>query len=139
MGSPSTFSDCAETCAAAGWMMPCIADATDNDELTAIVDSDGETSAWLGYESPPDADSSDTANWDWISPQCASTYTNWYTGEPNDYGDAEDCAEFRAYLGAKVALGGRRLRAPLRQRTTGPRAARRAPRHGQFRRRPQGR
>ena len=93
----ATFETCKDKCEADGWMMPCVTDATDNAELEAIMDAGSDTNGWLGYESPSDSDSADTSTWTWISDSCTSTYTDWSTGEPNDYGTGEDCAEIYAY------------------------------------------
>ena len=52
---------------------------------------------WIGLYRDP----KNRSRWLWVD-ESLLTYTNWYTGEPNDKGGAEDCAElYSPFYGVK--------------------------------------
>jgi len=63
--------------------MLCIRNA---DENLAAWEAAEQQEAWLGY-----TDRTVEGTYEWVS-GCASTYTNWGSGEPNNYGGDEDYA-----------------------------------------------
>ena len=89
----TSWNECKAICTENKMMMPCISTESRNALLTSMLDDDGVGSAFIGYESPSDEDSSDTSTWEWNSGCVNDGYTNWNTDEPNDYGDGEDCGE----------------------------------------------
>ena len=62
--------------------MPCVSSESDNTALLYFSSGD----VWLGY-----TDRAQEGVWVWASSTCSSTYSNWNAGEPNDWGDGEDC------------------------------------------------
>ncbi|MFZ5477905.1 MAG: MopE-related protein, partial [Myxococcota bacterium] len=78
--------DAQSACEAAGMTLADVEDATENTWLWARAESHHAASNWwLGL-----SDVATEGTWAWESGS-TSTYTNWRTGEPNDYGGAEDC------------------------------------------------
>ncbi|KAK7241880.1 hypothetical protein SO694_00019343 [Aureococcus anophagefferens] len=92
----TSWNECKTICTENKMMMPCVSTESRNALLTATLDDDGVGSAFIGYESPSDEDSSDTSTWEWNSGCVNDGYTNWNTDEPNNYGDGEDCGEIYA-------------------------------------------
>jgi hypothetical protein len=52
--------------------------------------------AWIGFN-----DFDDEGSFEWLD-GTAVTFTNWNAGEPNDYGQGEDCTEIIAGVGSNV-------------------------------------
>lgn len=62
----------------------------ENRAIMAIVDA-YEATLWVGM-----SDVADEGTWEWVDGSSVS-YTNWAPGEPNNYGNDEDCLEVGYY------------------------------------------
>ncbi|CAM9984519.1 unnamed protein product, partial [Heterosigma akashiwo] len=76
--------DAQTTCEALGGMLASI-DFSDVD--IGVLDLTGGTTAWIGLN-----DESTEGTYVWADGTSVD-YTNWNSGEPNDWGDSEDCVE----------------------------------------------
>ncbi|CAM9954790.1 unnamed protein product, partial [Heterosigma akashiwo] len=77
--------DAQTACEALGGMLASI-DSSDVD--SEVLDLTGGTTVWIGLN-----DESTEGTYVWADGTSVGGYTNWNTGEPNDYGDSEDCVE----------------------------------------------
>ena len=84
----------------------------------AVVTSQAEQQAlasnvkhltWIGLYRDPKSGS----RWLWVDESLVA-YTNWYTGEPNDSGGAEDCVEFLFTPHHEVKWNDKNCNRPLR-------------------------
>jgi hypothetical protein len=84
-GSTSgTWDQCNAYCTASyqGATMFCVNNAVENDWIYPQYGSDRY---WIGYtDMPPYGGGKGTKQYGWIT-GCSSTYTNWLSGEPNDF------------------------------------------------------
>ena len=86
-----SFEQCREACEAADLQMPCIIGPLMDENLQKAAQEANLDTVWLGYQARPDMDPADVSSWDW-QVGCPSFYNDWASGEPNDYGDGEECA-----------------------------------------------
>ena len=87
----SSWTDGSDSCADVGYHL---ATMDDSDENTWVVDTANTWSSlkfWFGYN---DRATEGTFVWEDGSD---STYTNWHSGEPNDGGGNEDCAQINRF------------------------------------------
>ncbi|CAM9701056.1 unnamed protein product, partial [Heterosigma akashiwo] len=77
--------DAQTACEALGGMLASI-DSSDVD--SEVLDLTGGTTAWIGLN-----DESTEGTYVWADGTSVGDYTNWNSGEPNDWGDSEDCVE----------------------------------------------
>ena len=52
---------------------------------------------WIGY-----SDQNTEGVWTWSNSGVTGSYTNWYQGQPDNFGSGEDCAEIWGHLGRKT-------------------------------------
>jgi hypothetical protein len=84
-----TWTDAQAACASLGAHLADIEDLTENDWIWAQAEAvDAGTAWWFGLN-----DSATEGSYEWDG-GASSTFTNWRTGEPNDFGGAEDCGRF---------------------------------------------
>ena len=74
-----TWSDCKTLCDSLKSSMLCITDSATNSWVANQIGS--STPAWIGLSDSPEQN----GNYRWVA-GCASTYTNWGNGEPNNLG-----------------------------------------------------
>ncbi|MFX0105897.1 MAG: lectin-like protein [Candidatus Hodarchaeota archaeon] len=79
-----SWSDAKIDCEAQGGHLATITSEGENDFIKNLADSN---KVWLGL-----SDEESEGTWKWITGEAVS-YTNWYPGEPNDYGTGEDYVE----------------------------------------------
>ena len=62
-------------------------------DAVRLLISHGAEAVWLGA-----SDAEQEGRWVWLANGAAleDTYSNWAEGEPNDYGDGEECASMSA-------------------------------------------
>jgi hypothetical protein len=83
------WADAAAACASYGYHLADVEDATEDGWIWGRAEGlDGGTAWWHGYN---DRGTEATFAWDGGA---TATYTAWRSGEPNDFGGAEDCAAF---------------------------------------------
>ena len=80
--SSLTWTECRTQCSNLGASMLCITDSTTNSWVANQIGSKG----WIGLSDLPEQN----GNYRWVA-GCASRYTNWGSGEPNNLG-TESCA-----------------------------------------------
>lgn len=85
-GDTSTWSTARDWCSARGYRLVSIGSAAENTFVTAQIVAAGLGSTWTGAN-----DRSTETRWVWTSGEGWS-YTNWNSGEPNNYFN-EDCGE----------------------------------------------
>jgi hypothetical protein len=81
-----------ERCGDLGGNLASIRSAAENETIEISL----ANAAWIGFN-----DFEDEGTFEW-SDGASSGYTNWNGGEPNDYGDGEDCTEIIAAVGSGV-------------------------------------
>jgi GH25 family lysozyme M1 (1,4-beta-N-acetylmuramidase)/uncharacterized protein YraI len=79
-----SWSDAKSDCEAQGGYIVTITSEGENDFIKTLADSN---KVWLGL-----TDELSEGTWKWITGEDI-VYTNWYPGEPNDYGSGEDYVE----------------------------------------------
>jgi hypothetical protein len=92
---PQTWDSARATCSVmfAGDLVK-IDDTGENDAIVAFLQGVSDTGRWfIGL-----SDSASEGDFVWTDGS-APTFTNWGEGEPNDYGDGEDCSEIWAVYG----------------------------------------
>ncbi len=89
--SASSWTSASSTCASYGYTLATIDDASENSWMDSTADTYSTGKWWMGFN---DRATEGTFVWDSGS---ASTYTNWRSGEPNDSGGNEDCAQLNRY------------------------------------------
>ena len=87
-----SWSDAQAQCEALGGNLASIRSADENETVEAGL----ANTAWIGFNDFAEEDS-----FEWIDGSPV-TYTNWNGGEPNDYGQGEDCTEIIAAVGSGV-------------------------------------
>jgi hypothetical protein len=84
------WTDAEIACAAEGYAMVTINDASEDAWVNATADSHSTAPWWIGYN-----DRSSEGTWVWQSGESA-TYTRWQSGQPDNWGN-EDCAEINRW------------------------------------------
>ncbi|MCP4806756.1 MAG: hypothetical protein GY884_15545 [Proteobacteria bacterium] len=91
--SAAAWTTASSNCATYGYSLATIDDATENSWLDTTVDGYSTGKWWIGLN-----DRTTENTWVWDSGS-SSTYTNWYSGEPNDWSTGEDCTELNRWSG----------------------------------------
>ncbi|XP_022082062.1 secretory phospholipase A2 receptor-like [Acanthaster planci] len=86
--SPTLFHDAESICEARGAKLASIHSAEEQSYLS-LRTSMMNTNLWIGLH-----DQSNEGNFEWLD-NTPLDFTNWNTGEPNDYGNGEDCVHLR--------------------------------------------
>ena len=89
--STTTWTSASSTCATYGYSLATIDDATEDSWVDTTVDGYSTGRWWIGFN-----DRSTENTWVWDSGSSA-TYTNWHSGEPNDWSTGEDCTELNRW------------------------------------------
>jgi len=87
----ATWSDAQADCATYGYHLASIGSATENTFLDTTADGYSTSKWWFGF-----TDAATEGTWVWESGETAS-YTNWHSGEPNDWSTGEDCAQLNRW------------------------------------------
>ena len=85
------WSDAQAECNSYDYDMLTIDDASEDSWADTTADSYSTSKWWFGYN-----DISSEGFWMWESGS-SSTYINWASGEPNDSGGNEDCAQLNRF------------------------------------------
>jgi hypothetical protein len=94
--SPSrTWAESQLACQTLGAHLAIITSADEQAVVAGLQDGTEVSTAWMGG-----SDQAAEGAWVWVDGS-AFSYTNWNSGEPNDYGDGEDCAAVRFSLGGE--------------------------------------
>jgi hypothetical protein len=92
-GEAASWARAADTCADAGLTLAIVRDEATNDVLQAFAQEIRLSPPWIGA-----SDSQREGSWRWIDGSAVS-WENWGSGEPNDFGQGEDCVQFYPWDG----------------------------------------
>ena len=86
MNNALSWSDASAACLAAGLQLASVQSASENALL--VTAAAGNSRVWIGG-----TDAASEGTWVWSPSGTPLSYTNWNSGEPNNWGN-EDCLEF---------------------------------------------
>ena len=89
MGDALSWTDADAACQAAGLQLASVQSAAQNALLVAAA---AGNEVWIGG-----TDAASEGTWVWSPFNTPLSYTNWYPGEPNNSGGAEDCLHFNTH------------------------------------------
>ena len=86
MNEALSWSDANAACLAAGLQLATVLSAAEN---ALLLTAAAGNKVWIGG-----TDAASEGTWKWSSTGTPLSYTNWYSGEPNNYQGNEDCVHF---------------------------------------------
>jgi hypothetical protein len=86
MNNALSWSDANADCLAKGLQLASVRSTAENELLLTAA---AGNKVWIGG-----TDAASEGKWKWSSTGTPLSYTNWYSGEPNDWEGNEDCTEF---------------------------------------------
>jgi len=99
MNDALSWSDANAACLAAGLQLASVHSAAQN---ALLLTAAAGNAVWIGG-----TDAASEHTWVWSPSNTPLSYTNWYSGEPNNaYSGGEDCLEFN-YRGSDIAASGK--------------------------------
>ena len=81
-----SWSDASAACLAAGLQLATVQSASEN---ALLLTAAAGNRVWIGG-----TDAASEGEWKWSSTGTPLSYTNWYSGQPDNWGGNEDCLEF---------------------------------------------
>lgn len=89
--APLDWASAEADCQSRGGDLVSITSQSENDRVRTLI---GANTAWIGLTTPPAATVA-TQSWKWVTGESVS-YSGFATGQPNNGGSGEDCAEMAA-------------------------------------------